>query len=303
MTDYDRDLPPLATLVAFEAAYRHRNFTRAAQELFQSQTTVSRRVRELEADLGVALFDRQRYDAIPTRHGDELIGSVRLALGELSATATRIRDRGDADALVVLSSLTLTTALVLPAVSQFQREHPSVDVRVISACSPIETSREHFDIAIQYGPRHSARFGVHVIADEAVFPVSSPGFAEQLPNPVTVADLARLPLVDVAYDDPSWITWADFFTAHHSRPDTVSPQLTVTSYEASLDSAELGETIALGWERSVRGRIEAGTLVEIPGHRSPGATINAYVPRPSTAYASQLVDLIQQHQAANPQNP
>ena len=296
MTDYDRNLPPLATLVAFEAAYRHRNFTRAAEELFQSQTTVSRRVRELEADLGVALFDRQRYDAIPTRHGDELVGSVRLALSELAAAATRIRDHGDTDTLVVLSSLALTTAMVLPAVSQFQRNHPSVDVRVISACSPIETSREHFDVAIQYGPRHSARFDVQVIADESVFPVCSPDHAGRLPDPVTVADLARLPLVDVTYHDPSWITWADFFASRHIQPDTVASRLTVTSYQASLDSAERGETIALGWERSVRGRLDAGTLVEIPGHRSPGAAINAYVSRPSGPYASHLVELIQQHQ-------
>ena len=48
MTELARRLPPLATLVAFEAAYRHGSFTRAAEELALSQASISRRVRELE---------------------------------------------------------------------------------------------------------------------------------------------------------------------------------------------------------------------------------------------------------------
>lgn len=292
MTDYDRSLPPLATLVAFEAAYRHRNFTRAAAALHQSQTTVSRRVRELEADLGVSLFERHRYDATPTRSADELIGSVRLALGELAAAAERLRTTQGSDTLTVLSSLALTTALVVPAVSRYQREHPDVDVRVLSACEPIETTREHFDIATQYGPDVSDRFDVHPIDDETVFPVCSPTLADRLTSPVSVADLADLPLVDVAYDDPSWITWTDYFAGHGDVRAKVSPRLTLTSYQSALDAAERGDGVALAWERSVGPRIEAGTLVEIGGHRVPGAAINAYMPPGRHPHATRLVELL-----------
>lgn len=292
MTDFYRSLPPLATLVAFEAAHRHRNFTRAAAELFQSQTTVSRRVRELEADLGVTLFERHRYDATPTRHADELIGSVRLALGELANAAQRIRTTTGPDTLTVLSSLALTSAMIVPAVSRFQSKHPDVDVRIVSACEPVETSREHFDVAIQYGSSASDRFEVHLIDDETVFPVCSPTFAERLVDTVTIADLAGLPLIDVTYDDPSWVTWADYFAGHGEQPTSMSPRLTLTSYGSALDAAERGDGVALGWERSVGPRIDAGTLVEIPGHRTPGAAINAYLPLSPHRHAADLVDLI-----------
>ncbi|MEM9041949.1 MAG: LysR substrate-binding domain-containing protein [Actinomycetota bacterium] len=292
MAEFDRSLPPLATLVAFEAAHRHRNFTRAAAELFQSQTTVSRRIRELEADLGVTLFERHRYDATPTRHADELIGSVRLALGELSTAAERIRNTTGPDTLTVLSSLALTSALVAPAVSRFQTEHPDVSVRIVSACEPVETTREPFDIAIQYGPPASDRFNVHPIDDETVFPVCRPTFAERLVDPVSVADLADLPLVDVTYDDPSWVTWADYFAGHRDVHVNVSPRLTMTSYQSALDAAERGEGVALGWERSVKPNIDAGTLAEIPGHRRNGAAINAYLPRTPHRLTACLIDLI-----------
>jgi len=58
MTDLFRNLPPLNSLVAFEAALRHKSFTRAADELALSQASVSRRIRELEQYLGFKLFER-----------------------------------------------------------------------------------------------------------------------------------------------------------------------------------------------------------------------------------------------------
>ncbi len=302
MADFDTVLPPLATLVAFEAAFRHRNFTRAADELFQSQTTVSRRVRELEADLGVRLFDRHRYDATPTEHAEELITSVRLALSELAATAERIRRASSGDqTLTVLSSLALTSAMVVPAVSAFQREHPDIDVRVVSVCEPIETTRERFDVAVQYGPVVSERFAVRVIADEAVFPVCSPDFAAKLPDPLTLEALGRLPLIDVSYDEPTWMTWRLFFETFEALLAYAGAKLTMNSYAASLDVAERGDGVAIGWERSVGTRIEAGTLVEIPGLRPPQSNpINAYLAPTPSPHVSRFIELLEQQAAAAP---
>lgn len=303
MADFERTLPPLATLVAFEAAFRHRNFTRAADELFQSQTTVSRRVRELEADLGVTLFERHRYDVTPTRHAEELASSVRLALSELAATADRLRREATGDqALTILSSLALTTAMVVPAVSEFQFAHPDVDVRVVSACEPIETTREQFDLAVQYGPSDSERFDVHFIADEAVFPVCAPSYAAGLTDQLSLDALARLPLVDVIYDDPTWVTWAGFFAAFDAGVEFGTAKLTMSSYHATLDVAERGDGIALGWERSVRSRLDAGTLVEIPGYRiGHNSPINAYLASRPHQHVGHLIELLQRH--ATPARP
>jgi len=65
MSNFYRKLPPMNTLVAFEAAYRLKSFSRAADEIARSQASVSRKIRQLEDSLGVKLFDRQRHDVIP----------------------------------------------------------------------------------------------------------------------------------------------------------------------------------------------------------------------------------------------
>lgn len=296
MPSFDQALPPLATLVAFESAFRHKNFSRAAEELFQSQATVSRRVRELEADLGVCLFERRRHDVHPTAQAEELAASVRLSLTELATTAERIRRPGPtAESLTILTSLSFASATVAPILGGFQQAHPDLNIRVLSSCEPIETTTESFDIALQYGASDSDRFEVEFITEEAVFPVCSPALAKTLPNAVTAADLRGLPLLHVEYEDPSWATWADVLRASGAEQTDVDQSMVFTSYQVCLDVAERGDGIALGWERSVRPRIDEGLLVAVPGLSIPDAgRINAYVTKggPTSDHAAEFVTLL-----------
>ena len=73
MSNLRRRLPPMNTLTAFEAAYRLGSFSRAAEELALSQSSVSRLVRQLEESISERLFSRGRYDVTPTPAGREYI--------------------------------------------------------------------------------------------------------------------------------------------------------------------------------------------------------------------------------------
>lgn len=278
MPDFERTLPPLATLIPFEAAFRHGNFTRAADELYMSQASVSRRIRELETDLGVKLFERQRHDVTPTSEAEELAASVRLALRQLSATSDDIRRRSQETAsLTVFSDPSLASVWVAPILGEYQRKHPSLKIRVIASCESPEATREPFDIGLQYGRSEESSFAIEFIAEEQVFPVCSPELAAHLPDRATVADLTLLPLLHVEYADPSWATWHDVFGAENLH--TPEHAIASSSYQFSLDLAERGEGVALGWERSVQPRLDAGTLVRIPDITLHDSTINAYLPR------------------------
>lgn len=296
VTDFDRLLPPLATLVSFEAAFRLRNFTRAAEELHMSQASVSRRIRELETDLGLNLFERHRHDVTPTPEAEVLAASVRLSLSELSSTADQLRRRAaGTNSLTILSSLSLASVFVAPVLADLQRLHPELNVRVLSLCEPIETTREEFDIALQYGPSTSSAYTVEFITEEAAYPVCAPAFAAQLPCPVTAESLALLPLLHVDYDDPTWTTWQSFLASVDAGMPDPGKALTFTSYQVCLDVAERGDGIALGWERSVRPRLDSGSLVRIPGVTLPSAgTINAYVPNSAAKnpHATEFVSLL-----------
>lgn len=296
MSEFDQILPPLATLVAFEAAFRHGNFTRAARELHQSQATVSRRIRELEADLGVPLFVRHRHDVSPTADGELFATSVRLSLSELAATADLIRRRGlGNDSITLLTSLSLATATVAPVLGEFQRTHPDINIRVLASDDLVASTDQDFDLALGYGPNESSLFSVEFIADEDVFPVCSPAYAAELPTPVTPADLAVLPLLHVDYVDVGWTTWQDVLSSTLVGGPGSVKSMVFTSYQVCLDVAERDGGIALGWERSVRSRIEAGTLVRVPDITIPHAgRINAYLPKRTAPnpHAAEFVTLL-----------
>ena len=283
MTGWQSKLPPFATLLPFDAAFRHGNFTRAAEELNYSQASISRRIGELETNLGVSLFERGRHDVTPTAEAETLAASIRLALGELASAAETIR-RGalQAEAFTVFSDISLATTLIAPIVGDFQRNHPELDIRVLSSFEPITTTREEFDVAVQYGRNETTPFLVEPIADDLVFPVCSPDLAVRLPSNPSARDLLDLPLLHVDYDEPAWSDWWRFLA--HLGVDTAGALggLTFTSYVVCLDVAQRGEGLALGWARTVQPRIDAGALVRVPGLAMPHhEAINAY--RPVTA--------------------
>ncbi len=283
MARFDQRLPPLATLGPFEAAVRHRNFTRAASELHVSQASVSRRIRELEDNLGMRLFDRHRYDVTPTVEAEALAETVRHSLGLLASEAERLRQQSfDDTTLTIFSDLSLSSIVVAPLIGDYQRRHPEVKIRVLSSFEPIETTTEEFDIGIQYGRDDASPYIVEPVADEAVFPVCSPSFAERLPTGLSVSDLAKLPLLHVEYDHPSWTTWSSFL-ASFNVDEVPAPHMTFTSYLVGLDVAEQGEGVTLGWQRTVQHRLDAGTLVRIPGFTlAKAGVINAYLPNRAT---------------------
>ena len=93
-----RTLPPTNSLVVFEAAARHMNFTRAAEELSVTQSAVSRQVQLLEDFLGTTLFQRHARGLQLTREGERLHRAVSMGLEHIANVAADIRrPRGPAE--------------------------------------------------------------------------------------------------------------------------------------------------------------------------------------------------------------
>ena len=278
MSNLRRRLPPLGTLVVFEAAFRLRSFSRAADEVFLSQASVSRRIKELETNLGVKLFVRQRHDVIPTTEGELLANTTSLALNELAATAQGLRLRANKnDSFTIFSDISLGRHLITPHLDEFQRRFPKVSFRLISSYDPIESVSEEFDIGFQVGCWGKDKFDIEAIADDAVFPVCSPQFASRLskdPDPVELSKHPLLHLEDIGRD---WINWKAFLAHFRMREPEKIDGLVFTSYQVCLDAAEQGNGIALGWYRTVKPQLDQGRLKRIGSMNIPiPNSINVY---------------------------
>ena len=84
-------LPPLDLLVGFESAARHLSFTKAGEELYLTQSAVSRQIKELEDQLGVPLFQRRHRALALTEAGHQFYAAAAQALSTMRAAAERLR--------------------------------------------------------------------------------------------------------------------------------------------------------------------------------------------------------------------
>src|SRR5258705_10026030 len=86
-----RTLPPLEAFRFFEAAARHLNFTRAAEEMHVTHGAVSQRIKRLEEHLGKSLFRRGGRHMLLTDEGRRLLERVQTAISEIAEGVEAIR--------------------------------------------------------------------------------------------------------------------------------------------------------------------------------------------------------------------
>src|SRR5205814_6695896 len=116
-------LPSLDLLPAFDAAARHLSFTKAATERFLTQSAISRQVKALEDDLGVALFRRRHRALDLTDDGRRLAGVVRTALEAVRGAVSDIRAPNRREVLSVTTTAGLASLWLIPRLAIFDREH------------------------------------------------------------------------------------------------------------------------------------------------------------------------------------
>src|ERR1700752_3445036 len=145
----DRPLPPLDFLRGFDAAARHLSFTRAASELFLTQSAVSRQIQALEAYLGAALFERRHKALALTDAGHAYHRSVAHALNELREATRRLKESRTGHVLTVTTTVSFAALWLVPRLRRFRKEHPSVDVRIPATHEVVDLEREGIDVAIR----------------------------------------------------------------------------------------------------------------------------------------------------------
>ena len=117
----------LSDLRVFEAVSRHGSMNRAAQELHTVQSNVTARIRALEEELGVSLFQRHARGVSTTPAGQRILPFVGRLTKLLADARTAAKDDGEPGGTLSLGSLETTTALRLsPLLGQFAKTYPQV---------------------------------------------------------------------------------------------------------------------------------------------------------------------------------
>lgn len=243
MTKIPMRVPPLAGLLAFEAALRHGSMTLAADELGLTQSAVSHRIRALEEFFGIGLLVRLNPGLRATEAGALLSRELMPTLGALAGLKRRITGQSGARIFRLGLSTPLLSWWLSPRLPALREAFPDLLVEVVTWDSPSEAARSQVDLALLWLPRGSASAGNCELAFpvEGVFPVAAPTL-------LSAANATRgwqsLPLLakgrrgEETGREWSWSTWLGSKSADES--------MRFRDIGSSLQAAVDGNGIALG---------------------------------------------------------
>ncbi len=256
------DVPPLDPLLAFEAAARNLSFTRAAAELFLTQSAVSRQIQQLEEHLKVQLFERRARKLLLTESGQMFYRATQEALETLQDSARRVRGTATMNTVVVATTPGFATLWLIPHLAGFTRTHSQVDVRISATNEMIDDlERAGVDLAVRYVPERSVAGG-RLLFGETVFPVCSPELANDPANPlVTPDDLHQHVLLYLELPRAAWLDWELWFHALGLRDFEPAGKLHFSHYDQLIQAAIDGHGVALGRNPLLSRILREGKLV------------------------------------------
>ena len=150
MKNYRHSLPPLDSLIFFEAAARHLNFSDAAEELLVTQTAVSKRIRQLEDHLGVALFIRSGRMIDLTDEGRKLAEQSSILLDFANNALASVATRPDAPVRIAANNA-VSLFWLAPRLKNFGLSDQACSVEMVSSDQPDALQDTQNDIVILHG--------------------------------------------------------------------------------------------------------------------------------------------------------
>lgn len=169
-------LPPLNSLRVFEVAARHKSFVLAAHELHVTHGAVSRQVKQLEAQLEVALFERRNRAVFLTPQGYLLYEVCRQVMQTLADAVQKIkRPDTDKQPLVLSCEPTIAIRWLIPRLPGFRQRHPEFELHLMTAGGNVAFASDRIDVALR---RNDFNWDKHChaepVAPEITGPVCSP---------------------------------------------------------------------------------------------------------------------------------
>lgn len=232
------------------------SFVAAAEELNVTQTAISRLVKLVEGQIGQTLFERHANSLIPTPAGRSLGPLLDDAFRRLEAAVDSVR-RTALPGLSVAAGPTFAMRWLIPRLQHFQRQHPGIEVRLVTAIDDHVTLRQDWAATIRLSTAPLPGFVAENLFSAALFPVAAPVLAESIGK---LSDLQHQTLLEVAHSPqewPRWLAMAGLDPARFRR--RLSFDYSTYAIQAALD----GLGVALVRAPYVQDDLAAGRLMRL----------------------------------------
>ena len=288
---------PLDSLRTFEAVARRLSFSGAADELFVTQSAVSRQIKALETELGAALFNRGTRKVELTAAGDQLRQAVLPALDGIDRTVRQIRVTQGRRGVSLSTFASFATLWLMPRLAGFQQQHPDIDIRLSATDVRAEMDDPDLDLVLRYDYAAQVPPEAEPMFGEVLTPVASPWLLQQAasgqaPPLAHPADLAAHALLEEDDRRPSaetlsWRHWLRLMGLAGLEPRR---WIYLNYTHQQVQGALAGQGVALARMALVHDQIARGELVEPFGAAGRIAGPAAYwlIPLPGARLRPEL---------------
>ncbi|WP_118185924.1 LysR substrate-binding domain-containing protein [Paraburkholderia phosphatilytica] len=249
--------PPFNVLQTLLVVFRCGSFTAAAQQLYLSQSAVSRHVQQIEEYFGCSLFVRHTRMVVPTAECHKLVPIVE----ELLATARRSMHITTTGAQTITLRVTPTFASrwLLPRLSSFYTDVPGAQLNIDTAWFlPTNFGEGTLDAAILFGTGNWEGLQATCLMREKLTPICSPQTASGMPPLVVPEDLKNHTLLHSSFGRRGWLLWLQQVgnLENHSYREQVFDTL-----DLAFSAAARGMGVALGDLNLVEENLSNSSLV------------------------------------------
>ena len=255
--------PSMSSLRALEAAARHLSYTRAAEDMFVTQSAISHQIKHIEELWGFTLFQRRGRTLILTEAGHAIVPIVRDFIRRLTVTLEDLKEaQSGSTALRVTLLQSFAFKWLVPRLGHFNHEYPDINVWISTTDELVDFDSVNADVGIRLGYGNWSNLYEELLLQEYVFPVCSPHFLEEYGTPEKPEDLLSLPLlrrnaIDILQRWRDWFRDADV-TVRKMPKGTHFPQ-TSLAIQAAIDD----QGVALARSAHVLDDVKAGRLVRL----------------------------------------
>ena len=250
------------------------SFRAAAEQLGMPKTTVSRKVSELEAQLGAVLLQRTTRKLSLTDAGLAFVEEAEAAIARLEAAQEAVTElqREPRGRLRITTAVTIGELFLAPVLAEFLEAFPAVEVLLQLTDRPVDLVAERFDVAIRAGHLSDSSLIARRIGSSTYRVVASPTYLARHGTPQRPSDLSSHACLRFTRSGievrPSWP-----FGAGARRSDVpVSGRLVSDDFVVLRTAAEQGLGIARLPGLLVHEAIHSGRLVPVLDEQAPPPT-------------------------------
>lgn len=282
MQSLSSKLPPLKSLVAFEAVARHLSLTRAGEELRISREAVSRHIRVLEEHLGIKLFDRLHRAVALTPPGEKFQLVVRESLENIAYVAGSVSRPRLPFKITVSATIAISSFWLTPRLANFRSKYPNIEIHVVISDRPRDLHTDEIDVGLRYGDGKWHGLNAVHLFDVRSFPVCSPDYLSRSGPLDSPADLLQHTLINLDGSTHATEDWWWWLKHQNVRVPASFRMLGLDSYDNVIQLALKGEGVALGFSGLVTEFLSDGRLVQ-PIRNSESRNRAVYLVTPATA--------------------